>query len=93
MGYLQVQERINGYTIEKFGNLFKKGYPEGYGEREPEEKEKLQGLVLAWLAGVGIKPGERVEEKEKALTQLVLGRILTAYLHFHHRCGVVHDDM
>jgi len=32
-------------------------------------------------------------QKEAAFTELVIGRLTTSYIHFHYRCGVVHDDM
>jgi len=47
---LQVQERIEGYTLEKFGQLFRAKYPAGYGSRAPGEKEKIQKMALQWLS-------------------------------------------
>ena len=54
---------------------------------------KIQSMALKWLEEAGVRHGQTREEKEAALTELVVARLMTAYLHFHYKCGVVHDDM
>jgi len=50
-------------------------------------------LAMGWLKAAGELEPTTTAEKERSLTQLVLGRLVTAYVHFHYICGVVHDDM
>ena len=91
---LQVQEHVNGYTLEKFGQLFQKEYPEGYGERTPGEKQRMQKMALRWFEGTGVRPDQSSRPQlEKELTKLVTARLMASYVHFHFLCGVVHDDM
>jgi len=95
---LQVQELVDGFTLEPFAMLYKKKYPRGFDEREAMSKNASKQVVRkafgTWLKAVGIQPAELgVKELELEATKLLQARLTAAYIEIHYICGVVHDDM
>jgi len=53
----------------------------------------LREIMDRWFTAAGVQPLKGAVANETLLTELVVARVLTTYLHFHSKCGVVHDDM
>lgn len=94
----QVQEFVEGLALEQLAWVYRDKFAPGHNRMEglsaKEEKGLIRGTVAKWMMGAGlVLPSNDTSAQVSALTELVVARVLTTFLHFHAKCGIVHDDM